>query len=67
MYKVGEAHFRLLGSSGFHIKAKNEKKNCTKKRAARAARSFLIIQPIKSLVFDDGLAVLKDGEVYRSG
>ena len=27
-------------------------KNCTKKRAARGARSFFLIQPIKSLICD---------------
>jgi len=25
MYKIGEVHFRLLGTNGFHAKAKNER------------------------------------------
>ena len=25
LYKIAEAHFRLLGTNGFHIKAKNER------------------------------------------
>ena len=33
----------------------------------RAARLFFIIQPIKSLGLGGGVALLKDGEVYRSG
>ena len=65
LYKVGEAHFCLLGTSGFHIKAENGKK-LRQKRAARAARLFFIIQPIKSLVFSVGVVLLKDGEVYRA-
>ena len=32
-------------------------KNCTKKRAARAARLFFLIQPIKSLVYGVVVAV----------
>ena len=72
--KIGGVHFRLLGTNGFHVKAKNERftvvsfryrqnlkyenftsfgttlKHCTKKRAARAARLFFFIQPIKSLI-----------------
>ena len=24
-YKIGEVHFRLLGTNGFHVKAKNER------------------------------------------
>ena len=64
LYKIGELHLRLLGTNGFHAKAKNEifsaagsrcrqnlKRNFfTKKRAARAARLFSLIQPIKSLI-----------------
>ena len=74
LYKIGELHFRLLGTNGFHVKAKSERftsaslrcrqnlkyenfivcqttsKHCTKKRAARAARLFSFIQPIKSLI-----------------
>ena len=75
-YKIGEVQFRLLGTNGFHVKAKNERftaagsrcrqnykyenftslfgplrlsKNCSEKRAARAARLFFLIQPIRSL------------------
>ena len=25
LYKIGEVHFRLLGTNGFHAKAKNER------------------------------------------
>ena len=25
LYKIGEVHFRLLGTNGFHLKAKNER------------------------------------------
>ena len=79
LYKIGELHFRLLGTNGFHVKAKSERstaaslrcrqnlkyenftssfgrlqystsKHCNKKRAARAARLFFFIQPIKSLI-----------------
>ena len=25
LYKIGGAHFRLLGTNGFHVKAKNER------------------------------------------
>ena len=76
LYKIGEVHFRLLGTNGFHAKAKNERftaagsrccqnlekrkisrrhladyvKNYTKKHAARAARLFFLIQPIKSFI-----------------
>ena len=25
LYKIGEVHFRLLGTNGFHVKAKNER------------------------------------------
>ena len=25
LYKIGELHFRVLGTNGFHIKAKNER------------------------------------------
>ena len=74
--KVVEVNFRLLGTNGFRVKAKNErfttagspcclnlkyekfmssfgklgKKNCTKKRAARAGRLFFLIQPIIPLI-----------------
>ena len=24
-YKIGEVHFRLLGTNGYHVKAKNER------------------------------------------
>ena len=70
LYKMGGVHFRLLGTNGFHVKAKNERftvassrcrqnlkyenftlsKHCTKKLAARAARLFSFIHPIKSLI-----------------
>ena len=74
MYKIGEVHFRLRGTNGFHAKAMNERftavglrqnlknegftspfsrlrqKIAPKKRAARAARLFFLIQPIKSLI-----------------
>ena len=78
LYKLGEVHFRLLGTNGVHVKTKNEgftavgsrcrqnlkcekfhvvvwqtaSKNCTEKRAARAARLpwFSFNQPIKSLI-----------------
>ena len=76
LYKIDGVHFRLLGTNGFHVKAKNERftaassrcrqnlkyENFTssfgrlrqntapKKRAARAARLFFFIQPIKSLI-----------------
>ena len=75
LYKIGEVHFRLLGTNGFYARAKNERftaagsrclqnlknenltssfgrlrENCTKKRAARAARLFFLIQPIKSFI-----------------
>ena len=82
--KVGGVHFRLLGTNGFHVKAKDERFNAassrcrhnlkfhgvvwhttskhgTKKRAARAARLFFFIQPIKSLICGVvvGVAVVK--------
>ena len=77
LYKIGELHFRLLVTNGFHVKAKSERftaassrccqnlkyenftssfgladfvKTLHQKRAARAARLFLFIQPIKSLI-----------------
>ena len=75
LYKIGQVHFRLLGTYDFHVKAEIENlllrahvvvrtsstkiprrhltdyvKNCTKKRAARAARLFVLLQPIKSLI-----------------
>jgi len=25
LYKIGEVHFRLLGTNGFHVKAKNQR------------------------------------------
>ena len=78
LYKKGGVLFHLLGTSGFHVKAKNERftaassrcrqnfkyenisihvvvwqttsTHCIKKRAARAARLFFFIQPIKSLI-----------------
>ena len=75
LYKIGELLFRLLGTIGFHVKAKNERftavssrcgqnlkyenftssfcrlrQNYVKKRAARAARLFFLIRPIKSLI-----------------
>ena len=25
LYKIGDVHFRLLGTNGFHVKARNEK------------------------------------------
>ena len=66
LYKISGVHFRLLGANGFHVKAKSERftarvvvrtsnmkisrRRCTKKRAARAARLFFFIQPIKSLI-----------------
>ena len=25
LYKIGEVHFRLLGTNGFHVKAKSER------------------------------------------
>ena len=77
-------YFHLLGTKGFHVKAKNErftaagsrcgqnltyknftssfgrlrqKKKYTKKRAARAARLFFLIQPIISLICGDVVAV----------
>jgi len=33
-------------------------RNCTKKRAARAARLFFLIQPIKSMINDVVVAVV---------
>ena len=81
---MGEVHFRMFDTNGFHAKAKNErftaadsscrhnlkyenfmsllrrlrrKNQCTKKRAARAARLFFLIQPIKSLIFGVVVAV----------
>ena len=86
LYKIGELHFRLLGTNGFHVKAKSERftaassrccqnlkygnfmhvvvwqttsKHCTKERAARAARLFSFIQPIKSLICGVDVAVVK--------
>ena len=76
LYKIAEPRFRLLGTNGFHVKAKSERfttassrcrqnlkyENFTasfgilrqniapKKRAARAARLFFFLQPIKSLI-----------------
>ena len=48
------ALFFVWHESGFYVKAENEKliaadfvKKCTKKRAARTARLFFLIQPIK--------------------
>ena len=82
LFKIDEVHFRLLGTNGFHVKAKNGRfsaagsrcrqnlkylnfviwqttsKNCTKKRAARAARLFSLIQPIKSLICEVVVAVV---------
>ena len=88
LYKIGGVHFRLLGTDGFHVKAKNERftpassrcrqnlkyenmkitssfgrlKHCTKKRTARAARLFFLIQPIKSLI----CSVVVDVAVVKS-
>ena len=82
LYLIVGVYFRLLGTNGFHMKAKNERltaasscyrqnlkyeiwqtmsKRCTKKRAARAARLFFYIQPIKSLICGVGVdaAVVK--------
>ena len=50
LYKISEVLFRLLGTNGSHVKAENERllfvqiasKNCTQKRAARAARLFFL-------------------------
>ena len=75
LYKIGEVHFRLLGTH-FHVKTESERFSVTssrchqnhkyenftssfvrlrqnivaKKRAARAARLFFFIQPIKSMI-----------------
>ena len=32
LYKIGEVHFRLLGTSGFHVKAKSERFSATSSR-----------------------------------
>ena len=72
--KKGEVFFHLIGTNGFHVKAKNDLllrarvvvrtsnmkisprrsadyvKKLHQKRAARAARLFFFIQPIKSLI-----------------
>ena len=32
LYKIGEVHFRLLGTNGFHVKAKNERFSSTSSR-----------------------------------
>ena len=75
LYRIGGVLFRLLGTNGFHVKAKNQRftaassgcrrnsnmkisrrrladcvKTLHKKRAARAARLFFFIQPMKSLI-----------------
>ena len=87
LYKMGEVHFRLLGTHGFHVKTESERFSVTssrcrqnlkyenftssfgrlrqnivaKKRAARAARLFFFIQPIKSLIcgLDADVVVVK--------
>ena len=32
LYKIGELHFRLLGTNGFHVKAKSERFTATTPR-----------------------------------
>ena len=32
LYKIGEVHFRLLGTNGFHVKAKSERFSATSSR-----------------------------------
>ena len=60
LYKRGKVHFCLLGRqrmedfllrTGVVVRVSN----CTKERAARAARLFFVILPIKSLI--DGVIV----------
>ena len=53
MYKNGEVSFHLIGTNGFQVIGKN----CTKGRAARAARSYFLIQPIKSFIYEVVVAV----------
>ena len=73
LYKIGGVEFRLLGTNGFHVKAKNERSTtasfCCRQnfqcenftssfgRLARAARLFFCIQPIKSLIYGVVVAV----------
>ena len=38
LYKIGEVHFRLLGTNGFHVKGKNE-------RFTTAKTDVLIVSP----------------------
>ena len=53
VYKIGEVSFHLIGRNGFHVKGKN----CTIGGAARAARFYFLIQPIRSLIYDVVVAV----------
>ena len=32
LYKIGEVHFRLFGTNGYHVKAKNEKHTAASSR-----------------------------------
>ena len=79
-YKIGQVNFRLLITNGFYVKAENERftaagwrcLNChledsvkTKKRAARAARLFFLIQPIKSLI--PGVVAVISSTLYEAG
>ena len=59
LYKIGEVHFRFLGTNGFHAKAENKRfttagsccrQNLTRKCAARAARFLSLVKPIESLI-----------------
>ena len=53
VYKIGELSFHLIGTNGFHVKGEN----CTIGGAARAARFYFLIQPIRSLIYDVVVAV----------
>ena len=35
LYKIGEVHFRLLGTNGFHVNAKSERFSATSSRCGQ--------------------------------
>ena len=72
-YKIGRVHFRLFGTNGFHVKAKNEplkyenftssfgrpRQNIAPKSVLHVQHDYFssFIQPIKSLI--SGVVVVK--------
>ena len=49
----------VVRTSDMKISRRRLAKICTKKRAARAARLFFLIEPIESLIFGFAVAVVK--------